>query len=141
MLNDELSRLDRLEQSSKSFRDLYEIMVETDLNKAAALWIDDEGQECSRSFQQFDGDVRAAAALFRRYIGDENEGRFVALSMENRYQWPVAFWGLLMAGYKPLLLDVNHKAPMVKRFLATSGAVAIVGKAGLSIPALQIAAE
>lgn len=129
MLKDELGRLNRLQQSERRFQDLYDVIVGIDQDKAAALWLDDEGRECSRSFRQFDEDIRAAAALLRRRIGEENEGRFVALMMENRYHWPVAFWGLLMAGYKPVLLDVSHKEPMMRHLLAASGAVALVGRA------------
>ena len=141
MIKDELGRLDCLRQSAGRFQDIYDIIINTDTRKVAALWIDDEGNECSRSFQQFDEDIRAAAACFRHSIGKENERRFVALSMENCYHWPVAFWGLLMAGYKPVLLDVNHKEPMVRHLLAASGAVALVGKMDGKIPITTIALE
>ena len=141
MLKDELGRLNCLKQSARRFQDLYEIIVSTDPNKVSALWIDDEGKECSRSFKQLDEDVHAAAALFRRSIGEENEGSFVALMMENRYHWSVAFWGLLMAGYKPVLFDVNHKKPMIRHLLATSGAVAIVGRSDGKIPVSLITLE
>ena len=134
MLKDELSRLNCLRQSNRKFQDLYDIIVGTEKEKVAAIWIDEEGKECNRSFLQFDEDIRAAAALFRRRIGEQNEGCFVALIMENCYHWQVAFWGLLMAGYKPVLFDVNHKTPMVKSLLAASGAVAIVGRVERKIP-------
>ena len=140
-LKDELGRLNCLQQSAGRFQDLYDILIDTDPKKVAALWIDDEEKECSRSFEQFDGDIRAVAALFRRRIGEENEGRFVALMMENRYHWSVAFWGLLMAGYKPMLLDVNHKEPMVRHLLSASGAVALVGRAEMNLPVPRVALE
>jgi len=134
MLKDELGRLNCLRQSKRKFQDLYDIIVGTDTAKVAAMWIDDEGMECNRSFMQFDEDIRAAASLFRSRIGEQNEGRFVVLMMENCYYWQVAFWGILMAGYKPVLIDVNHKTPMVKSLVAASGAVAIVGRAERKIP-------
>ena len=129
MLEYELGRLGQLRQSERTFRDLYNIIIETDGDKAAAMWLDDEGKECSRSFREFGEDICAAAALFRRRIGDDKKGCFVALMMGNCYHWPVAFWGLLMAGYKPVLLDVNHNKVMMKRLLDASGAVALVGRA------------
>jgi len=138
MLKDELDRLNCLQQSKRRFQDLYDILTGTDPAKAVALWLDDEGNECSRSFEQFDEDIRGAAALFRRRIGEANEGHFVALMMENRYHWSVAFWGLLMAGYKPMLLDVNHKEPMVRHLLAASGAVALVGRAEMNLPVPKV---
>ncbi len=141
MLKEELGRLTRLQQSERKFQDLYNILVYTDAEKVAALWMDDAKGECSRSFQQFDSDIRAAAALFRCRIGEANEGCFVALMMENRYHWSVAFWGLLMAGFKPVLLDVNHKEPMLRHLLATSGAVAVVGKTEKKSPVPLITTE
>jgi 8-amino-7-oxononanoate synthase/acyl carrier protein len=128
MIKEELSRLNRLRQSGQKFSDLYNIMVGADEDKAAAMWLDDAGTECVRSFREFAGDVRAAAALLRKRLGEENEGRFVALMMGNCYHWPVAFWGLLMAGYKPVLLDVNHSKQTTKLLLSASGAVALVGR-------------
>ena len=138
MLKDELGRLNCLQQSKRKFQDLYDIIVGTEPEKVAAMWIDDEGRECKRSFHQFDEDIRAAASLFRRRIGEEKEGSFVALMMGNCYHWSVAFWGLLMAGYKPVLFDVNLLAPMVKRLLSASGAVAMVGSVESRIPVPQI---
>jgi 8-amino-7-oxononanoate synthase/acyl carrier protein len=140
MLKDELGRLDCLQQSKRRFQDLYDIIIKTDPEKVAAMWLDDEGRECNRSFRQFDEDIRAAASLFRRRIGEENEGRFVALMMENRYHWSVSFWGLLMAGYKPVLIDVNHQEPMVRHLLTASAAVAIVGRAEgyFSVPLITV---
>ncbi|MDR0294730.1 MAG: aminotransferase class I/II-fold pyridoxal phosphate-dependent enzyme [Prevotellaceae bacterium] len=141
MLKDELGRLNCLGQSARRFQNLYDIIINTEPGKAAAFWIDDEGKECSRSFRQFDVDIRAAAALFRRRIGEENEGHFIALMMENRYHWSVAFWGLLMAGYKPILIDVNQKEAMVEHLLFASGTVAIVGKTEQESPVTLIRTE
>ena len=128
MIKNELGRLNQLQQSARKFKDLYEIIVKTEPDMIAALWLDDEGTECSRSFGEYDRDVCAAAALLRNRIGEQNEGCFVALMMENNYYWPVVFWGLLMAGYKPLLLDVNHQKSVMNHLVAASGAVALVGR-------------
>ena len=138
MLRDELDRLNRLEQGDKSLQSIFEIMVMTDPGKVAALWVDESGGEQSRSFQQFELDIRAAAALFRRRIGEEHEGRFVALKLENCYHWSVAFWGLLMAGYKPILLAANHSELMIRHLIAASGAVALVLKTESKARVMQI---
>ena len=128
MIKNELGRLNQLQQSSQKFLDLYELIVKVEPDKTAALWLDDEGEECRRSFGEYDRDVCAAAALLRKRIGEQNEGCFVALMMENNYYWPVVFWGLIMAGYKPLLLDVNHPKVVMSHLVAASGAVALVGR-------------
>ena len=141
MITDELSRLNRLKESKRHFRDLYEIIIRTDIEKAAALWLDDEGNEQRRSFGQFDEDICAAASLLRSRIGDANEGSFVALMMENCYQWSVAFWGLLMAGYKPVLLDASQNDQMAAHLVASSGAVAIIAKSGMGAKVTHITME
>ena len=141
MLRNELGRLNRLKESSRSFRDLYEIMVRTEEDKTAALWLDNDGNECSRSFKQFDEDICTAASLFRRRIGESNEGCFVALLLENSYIWSVTFWGLLMAGYKPVLLDASHNEKMVAHFISASGAEAIVARASINTRITHIAPE
>ena len=137
--NDEFDRLGALSLGEKKFQNLYDIIIKTDPDKVAALWIDDKGNECSRTFRQFDSDICAAAGFFSKHIGEANEGRFVALMMENHYYWSVAFWGMLMAGYKPMLLDANHAEPMVRHLLAESGAAALVSQVDLNIPVTLIA--
>ena len=129
MLSDELGRLNRLKESSRHFKDLYDIIIETEPDKPAAIWVDDNGNDCGRSFREFDKDIRAAGAFFRRRIGAENEGSFVALMMENSYRWSVTFWGLLMAGYRPVLFDATQKEPIISHLLAASGASAIIARA------------
>ena len=139
MIEYELGRLNQLRQSGRKFKDLYYIITGTDANVPAALWIDDEGNERSRSFIEFDNDIHAAAALFRRRIGAENEGRFIGLMMGNCYNWPVAFWGLLMAGYKPVLFDVNHNRPTMIKLINASGAAALIGRveSSLDVPVIS----
>ncbi|MDR1736908.1 MAG: aminotransferase class I/II-fold pyridoxal phosphate-dependent enzyme [Oscillospiraceae bacterium] len=129
MIKEEMSRLNRLSQSAQKFSDLYEIITTPTPDRPAAMWLDADGNERSRSFKEFAGDVRAAAALFRRRIGESGEGSFVALAMGNGYYWPVAFWGLLMAGYKPVLLDASGSAQLLGGLIYDSGATAAVGTA------------
>ncbi len=129
MIKDELARLNRLNQSPKRFKDLYDVIIETDPDKTAALWLNADGGERKKSFREFDSDIRAAAALLRNRIGEQNEGRFAALMMENGYHWPVAFWGLIMAGYKPVLFSAGNTPLMTQNLLRASGAIALVGNA------------
>lgn len=48
---------------------------------------------------------RVARVLHREFAG--REGAFLALRMENSPLWVAAFFGCLMAGFRPLLLNLR----------------------------------
>ena len=57
-----------------------------------------------------------AAALYAR-IGAGH--RYVALAMENSPEWIAAFWGILMSGNKPYLVNLRHPASLSNGILRT----------------------
>jgi len=112
----------------KTMGTLYEIMMSDNLDSPASQWLDESGNTITVSFRTLNENVKSMASFLSKRLGIEQKGRFVGLSMDNSHLWQVCFWGLLMAGYKPVLIDVNHKEEMVDYIVESSGAQAILGK-------------
>lgn len=85
------------------------------------------------TFREFGEQTRAAAGVLRERFGVHRIGSFVALQMDNSPYYYVAFWALLMAGYKPVLLDVNAPPALLEHILKQTGATAMVTN-NLNVP-------
>jgi len=107
---------------------IYEIMMSDNLESPASQWLDEAEKIVTVTFKELNDNVKSMAAFLSNKLGGSQRGSFVGLSMENSHLWQVCFWGLLMAGYKPVLIDINHKQEMTDYILESSGARTILGK-------------
>ena len=123
-------RFDRLFESPKKLQSIYEIMVGDLLDTPAGQWLGESGI-VSKTFGSLNEDVKGMAGFLTKRLGVDWRGSFIALAMENSHLWQVCFWALLMAGYKPVLIDVNQREEMVDYIIECAGIKAIVGKGNL----------
>ena len=100
----------------------------------AAQWLDESGI-VSVSFRAFNENVKNMAGFLAEKLGEKQRGSFIGLAMENSFLWQVCFWALLMAGYKPVLIDVNQKEEMLDYLIDCADAKSILGKEGLVLNA------
>ena len=42
---------------------------------------------------------------------------FIAINLENSPEWIMAFWGILMSGNKPYLMNLRHPDTLIKKSL------------------------
>lgn len=91
----------------------------------AAEYLDTKGTIHKKTYAEYSRLVRRAAFGLQKRLPDM-QGRYVGIKLENTAMWPVAFWGTLMAGMKPLLLDVRAKEENTVYLLEQADAVAII---------------
>jgi len=118
----------------RAMSSIYEIMMSEnpELDSPASQWLDDSGAIVTKSFRVLNEDVKSMAAFLSKRL-DGQQGNFVGLSMDNSHLWQVCFWALLMAGFKPVLIDINHKEEMVDYIVENSGAKAILGRSSMEL--------
>lgn len=78
------------------------------------------------SYQTFAQDVRNTASKLFDLTQKISKSSFIALKVKNSPKWPVIFWSILMAGYKPLLIDANLTENVVNLLIGQAGATAII---------------
>ena len=91
-------------------------------------------EEKSITFGEYRTRVMDAAAYFRKALGKDNCGRFVAIQMDTSIHWFTVYWGLVAAGYQTLLLDAALNDDMTAYMLEQAGACGVVGKAQRKLP-------
>ena len=67
---------------------------------------------------------RIARVLHARFSG--KEGAFLALKMENSPLWVAAFFGILQAGFRPLLLNLRLDEQTLREVTADAQAAAVL---------------
>lgn len=107
-----------------SFKDMFQA-ISSHQSKVAAEYIDNRLIK-QITYAEYEIMTRSAAYQIARQIGAYRQNCFVGLKMDNNPYWPVLFWGILMAGYKPLLLDFRLDESATRHLLAEAGAAAII---------------
>ncbi|MDR0323672.1 MAG: aminotransferase class I/II-fold pyridoxal phosphate-dependent enzyme [Treponema sp.] len=134
MKNDTVkNRFVRLLDNPKTMQNIYDIMMGDSLDTPAGQWLDENGNTVSISFGELNEKVRSMAGFLTERLGENQRGCFVGFAMENSHLWQTCFWALLMAGFKPVLIDVNQREEMVDYIIECAGLKSIVGKSGLAL--------
>jgi len=134
MKNDVVSsRFVRLLERTRIMSNIYEIMMSDYTDTPASQWLNETDTIVTVPFSVMDENVKSMAAFLSKKLGKEQQGCFVGLSMENSHMWQVCFWALLMAGYKPVLIDVNHSEEMVDYIVESAKIQTILGRGQIEL--------
>lgn len=117
------SKIQRLAQA-RSVASVFEAISEHG-DAIAAEWI--HGGEVRRmSYRQQAELARQVAARLMQALPAAPGPRVVGLHLDNSAEWPVLFWGILMAGFRPLLLDFRATPEALSGALRDAAAEALV---------------
>lgn len=130
-----LEMIERLREDL-SYRNIFAIMCAQG-NRVAAEYLDAKGTVHKRTYAEYGTMVRRAAFSLQKRL-PEMQGRYVGIKLENTAFWPVALWGTLMAGMKPLLLDVRGKEDTTVYLLEQADAAAIITEQEFSDPRFKV---
>jgi 8-amino-7-oxononanoate synthase/acyl carrier protein len=112
-------------QGCSTMEQLYALMLENAQEVMAEYF---DGRIQTVTFNEFGRITSAMAARIRSEIGEANAGWLGGLRAENSYLYPAMLWGLLMAGYKPLLIDIKATDEQVAGILHDAGAKFIINE-------------
>lgn len=111
-------------QDDPRFCRLFEIIVENNDKIIAEYCEKDKIQQLT--YREFATITEKIAARLQNWIGISQQGRFIGLHADNFPLWPACFWGILKAGYNPILLDFRCSADTLNHLLQSAQAVAII---------------
>lgn len=130
------AKLDRLQAGEPSFRTLFELMFSERENvmyeRSAGYRIETTTYGAVR-----DAVLHAVPALCRALAAVPAQS-VVGLYMRNGPEWIAAFWTILAAGYRPLLMNTRMDAGLLEETLRRCGAAAVISDGpGFSVPTLR----
>ncbi len=130
--------LDTLKRGS-GYKDMFGLL-KCHGDAVAAEILDDNGNIQTRSYQTYVEMTEKACGQLER-SGLFGQGDVVGLCCETCMDWPVLFWGILMSGGIPLLLNPAADGKLLQAILEEAGAKAIVSagpRDGISVSLIRI---
>ncbi|MBR5134559.1 MAG: AMP-binding protein [Clostridia bacterium] len=127
------------EKQEKTFRTLFDMMFSERENIMAEIT---DGYRIKKvTYGEFRERIVNTAPSVKAALGELAPDSIVGLYMENSMDWLVAFWSILMSGYRPLLMNTRLGDAVLEGILRTHSVAAVIsdGKR-FSVPTL-IAAE
>jgi acyl carrier protein len=134
--------IDHLMASNKTMKDIFSIHDETKLtngNKPICIY-EENGTTKSLKYKDYIKKVEKYAASFSAVLKNIEKDSFVGMKLTNSFKWPLTFWALLMAGYKPLLINPILGQIESEKLLKEAGAKAIIvdNKNVYEVPTINI---
>ena len=108
-----------------SYRNLFNIFLEHGSRTSLEFKTDGEIKEIA--FNETEFPVKYAADNLIEMLNSCEKG-FVGLKVDNCPEWPIIFWGILMAGFKPFLIDYRHNEQLTEFLLKQTAAVALISE-------------
>lgn len=108
------------------FKSIYDFSVSFAPKKKAITYYDGSGTRKSYDYVTYNKKTKETAASLDAVLKDVEKHSVVALKIKNCPMWIHLFWGLLMSGYRPLLIDARLAYEKADEFIVQSQAKAII---------------
>jgi 8-amino-7-oxononanoate synthase/acyl carrier protein len=119
-------------RADMTFRNIFELTC-SQPERIAAHWLEGD-EERSATFGDYRRMAMNYAQTLRSKLGEARQGSFVAIQVDTCKEWFSLFWGLLMAGYNPLLLNAGLNEEMTAFMLGEAGASGVVYRGRRKLP-------
>jgi len=115
-----------LSNGATHFSSIYSRVVKAHPNRIAFVHHEDTGNIRQYTYAQYDrlshGCANKLSVLFKRFEKDT----VIAIKLKNTPAWVFIFWGVLMCGHRPLLIDSKLSKENTENLLKQSNAVGII---------------
>ena len=130
------TREGRLRSGAHTFENIYTILFSDP--SLPFMEYEEDYRIVKMSYGEADRKIRELAAVLSETIGTDAVGGYVALEMENRPEWLLSFWALLMAGYKPLLINCKLPQAMTDKMIESVKAGFVLSMGGSQAKVAQV---
>jgi len=100
--------IEALKNAPQTFESIYTIIKNSFTSETFGEWLENV-EVCKMSYYELyeraDSFSKAAVTYAAK---KDSDSRFVGIFLENSCDWVALFWGLLQAGFKPILLNTRH---------------------------------
>ena len=101
--------IEELKNSRQTFESIYRIIHESFTGELFAEYLDESGIRKITYSEFFSRTDLFTCAILDKYgCPSDDSKRIAGIYLENSVDWIACFWGLLRAGFKPVLLNTRH---------------------------------
>ena len=114
-------QIDKLLASSHTFKDVFEANKEHKNHKYIFIY-EKDGKTVNVSYNEFFDNCFKYAAQFKKELANIETGSYVAYKLTNSPVWGYVFWGLLITGYNPVIINPMYSTNDTNKLVKESGA-------------------
>ena len=108
-----------------TFKNIFDVMISTWSNRTIFIYEDENGKTNKVTYKEFEKICKQYAYALSKKLTCE-KGSFVVLKMNNSPKWAYTFWGLLITGYQPVMVNPITLKSDTNRLIKESGAKAVL---------------
>lgn len=129
----------RLLETKRTFKDIFDIQIETWKKRTIFIFEDEKNRPHKVNYAEFGSLSKKYGYALSKKI-NAPKGSFIALKMNNSPKWAYVFWGLLIAGYSPIMINPITLTSDTNRLLKESGAKAVINdkEEELLVPSINV---
>lgn len=125
-----------LHSGAQTFENIYSILFSDP--SLPFMEYEEDFRSVTVTYGEADQKIRRLSSALKRAIGEDAVGSYVGLEMENCPAWLLSFWALLMAGYKPLLINCRLPQAMTDQMVENVKARFVLSMNGSNCKAQQV---
>ena len=129
----------RLLETKRTFKDIFDIQIETWKKRTVFIFEDEKHRPHKVNYAEFGSLSKKYGYALSKKL-NAPKGSFIALKMNNSPKWAYVFWGLLIAGYSPIMINPITLTSDTNRILKESGAKAVINdkEEELLVPSINV---
>ena len=106
-----------LRDAPQTFESIYTIIKDRFSSETFGEWLEN-GKICTMSYYELYERVDVFSKACYTYAEKKgSDSKFVGMFLENSADWVAIFWGLLQAGFKPILLNTRHNISITNEII------------------------
>ena len=113
-------------KTSKTLQEIYLAATTQHAKETAITYINEKGKIVSYKYKNYRSLCFETASKISQKLHELPKNSVVGLKLKNCPDWPRLFWGILMNGYIPFLIDAKLPKENTETLLKESGAKAII---------------
>ena len=125
-INSFLAEASELMNTSKRMEDIFLLTMKRNERNIAVEYFNDKGRLKHYRYSKVRSNAYSIASIINNMLLQVEKHRPIVLKLTNNPHWGEVFWAILMAGYKPLLVDAKTSLEGTNNLIKQSKAVAII---------------
>ena len=125
-INAFIARASKLLETNRTMKDIFDFTMDLNSKELAVEFKDDDLKFRKMKYKQLKLEVVKFAKVIAQKLANEEKNRPVVLKAKNSPYWIMAFYAILMAGFKPLLVAAQTPAEATTNLARQAKAVAVV---------------
>ena len=120
--------IEALKNAPQTFESIYTIIKNRFTSELFAEWLGEGGPQQMSYYELYERVDEFSKAVVTLAGKNSSESKFVGIFLENSADWVALFWGLLQAGYKPILLNTRHNIAITNEIIKDMDPVFVVSE-------------